>query len=369
MVDVETGTDRHGCRWGIDDDVIQLRRWGSDQVWQLPAPEHDLTIGSSPDCEIRVDDRLVSREHVRLTHIDGRWFAIDLRSKNGVWVDGVPTTTFVLAPGNEIRIGETTLVAETRRFVELRLFMARILGWSSEEMETVDCALRAIRRAATRRSVLFLVGDMDLVPIAQSIHRLVLGSERPFVTCDPRRGDVDVSVRSAANKPDGFTACAAALGGTVCVRTDRPPYDFDALLYRQAETETSLVQLMVVGHEYRARNDVDIAVNPAIHVPPVLERGDEIPLVVDHYARDAAEELRLPLSTFSPEDRAWVLKHAATSLAEIEKATLRMMALRGSRTLTDAASRLQMAPVSLTRWFGRRALPPSLAHKLTALDQ
>lgn len=369
MGDIRTGTDRHRSWWGFDDAVVRLRRWGSDKVWRLPTPPQDMTIGTSADCEIRLDDRLVSREHVRLTHVDGRWFAFDLRSKNGVYLDGAPTNMLVLAPGSEIRTGETTLVVETASMIELRVFVARILGWSSDRLEMVDRALRAIRRAAMRRSVLYLVGDMDLVPVAHSLHRLVLGSDRPFVTCDPRRGEVRETARSAANKPDGFTACAAALGGTVCVRTERPPPDLDALLYRHAAAETSRVQLTIVGHECRARNDADIASNPAIHVPPVLERLDEIPMVVDHYARDAAEELLLPLSMFGSEDRAWVLRYAATSLAEIEKATLRLIALRGSRTLSDAASRLQIAPVSLTRWLGRRALPPSLAHKLRAPEQ
>ena len=45
-------------------------------------------------------------------------------------------------------------------------------------------------------------------------------------------------------------------------------------------------------------------------------------------------------------------------LAEIEKATLRLVAIRSSRNVSAAAARLGMAPVSLSRWIGRRTLPP-----------
>ena len=45
-------------------------------------------------------------------------------------------------------------------------------------------------------------------------------------------------------------------------------------------------------------------------------------------------------------DRRWIIEHP-TSLAEIEKATMRVVALRMSRHLSEAAERLGMAPVSL----------------------
>lgn len=54
-----------------------------------------------------------------------------------------------------------------------------------------------------------------------------------------------------------------------------------------------------------------------------------------------------PHEAFTADDRAWVRDHAARSLAEIEKTTLRLVALRTSGNLSDAAARLGMAPVSL----------------------
>jgi len=49
--------------------------------------------------------------------------------------------------------------------------------------------------------------------------------------------------------------------------------------------------------------------------------------------------------------------HSGSTLPDIEKATLRLVAIRESRNLSSAAARLGMAPVSLSRWIGRRKLP------------
>jgi hypothetical protein len=78
-------------------------------------------------------------------------------------------------------------------------------------------------------------------------------------------------------------------------------------------------------------------------------------------ARDklvAVDELHPLGAGFTAADREWVLRNAPLTLAEVEKATLRLVAIRASRNMSDAAGRLGMAPVSLSRWIGRRKLPP-----------
>jgi hypothetical protein len=94
-----------------------------------------------------------------------------------------------------------------------------------------------------------------------------------------------------------------------------------------------------------------------IVVPPLAMRASELPRIIDEYAADAIAELGAPDTGFTDDDRAWVNEHAATSLVEIEKATLRLVALRVSRNMSRAAARLGIAPVSLSRWVGRRRLP------------
>jgi hypothetical protein len=45
-------------------------------------------VGRAPICDIRLDGPRVSAEHAALRWADGVWLAVDLRSRNGTWIDG-----------------------------------------------------------------------------------------------------------------------------------------------------------------------------------------------------------------------------------------------------------------------------------------
>jgi len=357
MSSAATTTDVHALEWTISDGVIRLRHWGTDQVYSLPAsPALKCKIGSAESCSIRIADRLVSREHASLTHQEGRWLISDLGSKNGLRHDGGQLAAFAITPGIEIGIGATTLIAESPRSMVLHRFLARILGWAIDRRPAVDLALRSVRLAATHRVALTVAGDGDLVALAQALHRHTLGADRPFVVCDPRREHMEASVRSAANRQRGLPGLAAALGGSLCVRRDRLPPDFPAVLARLRQP-TTRVQLLVCGQDHRDHEPSQAA---PIHVPSLKARGSERPRIIDEYVVDAAAALAVSPTTFTRDDRAWVQKHSASSLPEIEKATLRLTALRASHNHIEAAARLGMAPVSLSRWLGRRTPPKDL---------
>lgn len=239
---------------------------------------------------------------------------------------------------------------------ELRGFVARLLGWDNRH--SVELAVRTLEFAAEHRTELVLCGAGDLVPIARALHRRNLGVERPIVVCDPRRGDTPASPRSPANFASGLTALTAAAGGWLCIRTRRLPRDFAALVAQLRGTED--VQLVVCAGEHDAAHP--FLVRPAsLHLPPLAGRAAELDRVIAEYAADAVAELGAPPASFTDGDHAWVRQYAATSLAEIEKVTLRIVALRASRNLSHAAGRLEMAPVSLARWIDRRMLRPVLA--------
>jgi pSer/pThr/pTyr-binding forkhead associated (FHA) protein len=356
LVHVFTRTDSAASEWAIDDEIVRLRQWGTDIVHGLPTPPiHECTVGAGSTSGVRLDDpaQMVSRLHARLTRDRGGWQLVDLDSKNGLRADGARRGAITLAPGLEIGIGGVTLVAESPLSIDLRGFLARLLGWSSDRTAVVDHALRSVRLAASRRVALVLCGDGDLVPTAQSIHQRSRGADRPFIVCDPRRQGGKATVRSAEGYTTGKEALAAATGGSLCVRARRLPADFDDLVAALRVPQSS-IQLIVCGEteEDCARH----AVTPIV-IPPLAGRASELGRIIDEYARDAIAELASPEPGFPQADRDWVREHASTSLPEIEKATLRLVALRSSRSLSNAASRLGMAPVSLSRWIGRRQLP------------
>lgn len=235
---------------------------------------------------------------------------------------------------------------------DLRAFLARLLGWSDER--AVELALRSLALALDHRATLVLCGEGDMVPIALALHRRTLGAGAPFLVADPRRRKTPASVRSPANLESCIAAFEAARGGSLCVRAHRLPRDFPAVV-AMVRDPSARVQLVVCC---RTRDDGNPLVTlPApIDVPPLRERAGELERIIDGYTLDAIAALGIR-DGFTDRDRAWVLEHAAMSLSEIEKATSRLVAIRTSRNLSHAAARLGMAPVSLSRWIGRRKLP------------
>jgi hypothetical protein len=95
----------------------------------------------------------------------------------------------------------------------------------------------------------------------------------------------------------------------------------------------------------------------AARAAALASRRDDIDRIIADYAADAIAELAAPATGFTDRDHVWVREHAATSLDEIEKATLRVIAIRTSETMGEAAARLGMAQPSLLRWIDRRRRP------------
>jgi signal transduction histidine kinase len=63
-------------------------------------------IGRAAECEICILDNGLSRRHSALETVDGKTFLVDLRSKNGSFVNGVRADRLALAPGDLIRLGD-----------------------------------------------------------------------------------------------------------------------------------------------------------------------------------------------------------------------------------------------------------------------
>lgn len=358
--DPRTKTEPRFVEWTVADEVVRLREWASDTIHSLPPAvgdeplRGDWLLGSAEECAFQLRDpsQRVSKRHARLLRESKRWSLLDLGSKNGLRVDGTRQTTALLDPGLEIGIGGITLIAESPHLIELRSFLSRLLGWEAHRAEAIDLALRAVRMAQARRTPLVLRGEGDLVPIAQELHRRALGADRPFVLCDPRRQSIEANVRSSANFERGLEALAAARGGSLCVRSNRPPADFLKVM-TALRTPDSQVQLIVCDP---SSHDAEALLAVPITIPPLKTRRHELLHIIHEYAVDAALDFKVPINIYA-EDQAWVMTHSSSSFHEIQKGTRRLMAMRVAGSLLGAADLLGMAAVSLRRWIGRRAVP------------
>lgn len=346
---LETSTDTAGPNeWGIHDGVSQLREWGTGIVHPLPPKRRPTVIGAADGCWLRLWDPTgrVSRKHAELMHTeDTGWVISDLRSKNGVHLDGKRVSSITLVPGVQIRIGGITLIAESPRLCALRDLLARFIGWSDEHREDVDQALYSVRIAAMHREPLLLCGPGNLVSVARLLHRHALG-DRPFVVCTPR-----------ATYAKGLEALAAASGGTLCVWRNKLPSDFDEVV-ATLRTPASHVFLVICAHAPPRGNDIAsqiVTIFRSILVPPLADRTRELTRIIDAYAKDAVSSFG---GWFASADREWVIVNASDSLSQIEMATRRIVALHAcGESVTLTAKLLVMSHGSLSDWLARRALP------------
>ncbi|HEY4242509.1 MAG TPA: FHA domain-containing protein [Kofleriaceae bacterium] len=378
-----------GATEAMGDEVTRLRVWGTETAFALPelpvargpgprsAAERktiEWMVGASETCEVQLSDplRRVSRRHALLVGREAApdarlalgtvppegarasrrdWVLRDAGSKNGLRECGVRRAEIALAPGTEVAVGGLTLVAEGPRAISLRNFLRRLLGWDEARAPEVDLAVRAVRLATGGREALRLRGEGDLTAIAWQLHRRVLGEQRPFVVCDPRRREVAASARAPASRTTAAAALAIAGDGTVCAWEKRLPRDAEAL--RAAIGRGGSARLVLCDREVEP-NAPECAV---VALPVLATRAGELDRIIVEYAADAIVDLDAKLSSFTPADREWVKKHEAASLSEIDKAVRRLVALREDPNLARAATRLGMTRVALSEWASRRPLP------------
>ncbi len=77
---------------------------------QFPLTDKQISIGRDPSNDISLLDSLVSRRHCVIRK-EGSGFRLqDLDSRNNTFVSGIPVRDRVLAPGDQIRVGDTVLL-------------------------------------------------------------------------------------------------------------------------------------------------------------------------------------------------------------------------------------------------------------------
>src|SRR6476620_8816235 len=67
-----------------------------------------LLVGRSPECDVVVDSRKISRRHCCLALLKGQLHVRDLGSTNGCWRQGERHDDFSVQEGQEFAIGDAT---------------------------------------------------------------------------------------------------------------------------------------------------------------------------------------------------------------------------------------------------------------------
>lgn len=89
--------------------LIEIRHDdGPPRTYELP--EGRTVLGRGRNCDITIDDKLLSRKHAQLVVRRGEVVIDDLDSKNGTYIDDERLESAVLRPGQSFRLGPLTHV-------------------------------------------------------------------------------------------------------------------------------------------------------------------------------------------------------------------------------------------------------------------
>jgi transcriptional regulator with PAS, ATPase and Fis domain len=285
---------------------------------ELPLGVSPVVIGSDPECDLFVDDPLVSRKHCEIRR-DGRAVVIrDLGSKNGTFVDKVAVREAYLEPKVAVTIGGARLTLEAERGSS-RLELSRGVHFGRALGASV--AMRALfanlERAAQTDETIVLLGESGTGKelLARGIHDVSHRRAGPFVVFDcsavaPTLLEAELFgyVRGAftgAVQPHAGVF-EQAHGGTLFIdELGELPADLQPKLLRALEarqvrrigaTDWLQVDVRIVAATHRDlrarvaakqfREDLyyRLAVVEA-SIPPLRDRRDDIPLLVEHFLR------------------------------------------------------------------------------------
>ena len=86
-------------------EVAMLIMQRSEGGGRWPLDRERLNIGRSPDCDIVLPERVVSREHATIERRTEGYYLVDNASKNGTYVNGEAVSSpYLLQDGDEIQV-------------------------------------------------------------------------------------------------------------------------------------------------------------------------------------------------------------------------------------------------------------------------
>lgn len=122
------------------------------QSWAI---KNEIVIGRGPDCDIVINERQVSRRHVRIhLNSDNKIFIADLNSKNGTLLNGENVTD-----QNSLKDGDEIIIGLVQEFVFVSSDATLPLNQTS--VTETDSAIKLFIDQKARR---VWIGENELIP-------------------------------------------------------------------------------------------------------------------------------------------------------------------------------------------------------------
>ena len=87
-----------------------------------------IVLGSSPDCDVTLDEQGVAAHHAEIQLVEGALFLKDLGSESGTLLNGESISEAALASGDEIRIGTCRWMLQAPGLRPERVLTAEVVG-------------------------------------------------------------------------------------------------------------------------------------------------------------------------------------------------------------------------------------------------
>jgi two-component system cell cycle response regulator len=100
-----TAPDRLMSATRRDACVVHIYPTGPGMGTRYALTDTPMVLGRGNDCDIRINDHSVSRRHARIQPGADGYYAVDLQSTNGTFVNDVPASICKLKDGDYLRVG------------------------------------------------------------------------------------------------------------------------------------------------------------------------------------------------------------------------------------------------------------------------
>jgi DNA-binding NtrC family response regulator len=288
---------------------------GLDVGMTVTGPE--VAIGTARDNGAVVTDPTVSRYHLELAPAPGGVLVEDLQSTNGTSIGPVRVERAIVPPGTVLQVGATQVRVSDAAAAPVDVHAGDELAGLRATSPVMRRLFSAIEKVARGSAATLVAGESGTGKelIARAIHDLGSRAAQPFVTIDCGALAANLIASELFGHEKGaFTgadrqrqgAFERANGGTVFLDEigELPAAEQAALLgvlerrrfRRVGGSQEIAVDVRVISATHR---DLRAEVNAgrfrldlyyrlavvAIRVPPLRDRPDDIPLLVEHFLR------------------------------------------------------------------------------------
>ena len=291
---------------------------GPDHGRSLHLTKEEVVVGSGAGADLQLTDPAVSRLHMSITAAEAGFLLTDLDSTNGTRLGEHRVKSTYLEFGDVIEIGSTRLrIEETRKSVDLPMSTAQSFGPLVGRSAAARRLFALLGAVAGEDTTVLLLGETGTGKdtCAEALHAASRRSTGPFVVVDCGAlaegvieselfGHTKGSFTGAHDARTG--AFVEAHGGTLFIdEIGELPRHLQPKLLRAIEsrevrpvggTQPTKFDVRIIAATNR---DLKIEVNQgtfredlfyrlnviSIHVPPLRERVEDIPLLADLFWR------------------------------------------------------------------------------------